>query len=56
MHPYSSRAFEKYQEHGNDMKHHGLGNLILIKQNKTKYLASSINFINFETNLHWLHY
>jgi hypothetical protein len=40
MHPSSSRAFQKHQEH--DLNHLGLVDLITAKQNKTKtnYLPS----------------
>jgi len=33
MHPFSLRAFQRYQEH--DLKHPGLVDLIPTKQNKT---------------------
>jgi hypothetical protein len=38
MHPYSSRAFQKYQEHSTNPNWHGLGNLNVTIQNKTNYL------------------
>jgi hypothetical protein len=34
VHPYSSRALQRYQEL--DMKHPSLGNFSLTKQNKTR--------------------
>jgi hypothetical protein len=37
-HPSSSRAFQRHQEH--NVKHHGLMDLIIVKQNKTNYLTS----------------
>jgi hypothetical protein len=39
LHPYSLRAFERYQERG--MKHHGLGDLNT--RSETNYLASYID-------------
>jgi len=38
MYPYSSKAFQRHQEH--DLKHPSLVDFILTKQNKTNYLFS----------------
>jgi hypothetical protein len=41
MHPSSSRAFQRHQEH--DLKHPSSVDLITTKQNKTNYLPSWID-------------
>jgi hypothetical protein len=44
MHPSSSRAFKRHQEH--DLKHPGLVDFITTKEKKTNYLASQIDMFH----------